>query len=73
MFEDVDFNSTEAGHGVKFVISGVNWIMCRPSVDDYNDSISRLMQGMREKGVCVCVCACVRACVCVTHMRAYTW
>lgn len=61
MFEDVDFSSTEAGHGVKFVISGVNWTMFRPDVDDYNTSISRLMQGMKDKGVHVCayVCACV--------------
>lgn len=51
MFEDVDLNETDVSRGVKFVISGVNWTMCRPNVDDYNYAISRLMQGMRDKGV----------------------
>lgn len=51
MFEDVDLNETEVSRGVKFVISGVNWTMCRPNVDDYNHAISRLMQGMRDRGV----------------------
>lgn len=50
MFEDVDFSTNELARGVKFVISGVNWTMCRPGVDDYNSSISKLMQGMKEKG-----------------------
>ena len=35
MFEDVDFSTNELARGVKFVISGVNWTMCRPGVDDY--------------------------------------
>ena len=50
MFEDVDFSTNELARGVKFVISGVNWTMCRPGVDDYNSAISKLMQGMKEKG-----------------------
>ena len=47
MYEDVDF---ESAAGVKFVISGVNWTMCRPGVDEYDDALSKLMQGMRVKG-----------------------
>ena len=50
MFEDVDFSTNELARGVKFVISGVNWTMCRPGVDDYNSAISKLMQGMKERG-----------------------
>ena len=50
MLEDVDFSTNELARGVKFVISGVNWTMCRPGVDDYNSAISKLMQGMKEKG-----------------------
>ena len=50
MFEDVDFNASEQARGVKFVISGLNWTMCRPRVDDYNSAVSRLMRGVREKG-----------------------
>lgn len=50
MYEDVDFNNVDGGLGVKFVISSVNWTMCRPGVDDYNNSMSKLMQGMREEG-----------------------
>ena len=50
VFEDVSLEESEAGRGVKFVISGVNWTMCRPGVDDYNHAISRLMQGMKDRG-----------------------
>ena len=50
MFEDIDFDASESGQGVKFVISAVNWTMCRSGVDDYNNSISRLMIGMKAKG-----------------------
>ena len=59
MFEDIDFSISEAGPGIKFVVSSVNWTMCRPGVDDYNNSISRLIQSLKEKGVCVCACVCV--------------
>ena len=51
MFEDVDFSTNELARGVKFVISDVNWTMCRLSVDDYNSAISKLNQGMKEKGI----------------------
>lgn len=37
--------------GVKFVISGINWTMCRPGVDDYSLSIEKLVDSMREKGI----------------------
>ena len=67
MYENVNFSSSETGRdeyvsetgrGVKFVISSINWAMCRPSVDRYDESLRRLMQGMRGKGVCRW-CACV--------------
>ena len=50
VFEDVEFSDTETGRGVKFVISSINWTMCRPGVDDYSSSIQKLVQGMKEKG-----------------------
>ena len=50
MFEDIDFDASDSGHGVKFVISSVNWTMCRSGVDDYNDSFSKLIAGMKAKG-----------------------
>lgn len=50
MFEDVNFEASESGQGVKFVTSAVNWTMCRPGVDDYNDSMSKLITAMRAKG-----------------------
>ena len=36
--------------GVKFVISGINWTMCRPGIDDYAMSLEKLIVSMREKG-----------------------
>ena len=51
MFEDVDFDTDQTAQGVKFTISGINWTMCRPDKDDYNTSISRLIQDMRNKGM----------------------
>lgn len=50
MFEDVDFDQNETSKGVKFTISSINWTMCRPGQDDYNSSVSRLIQHLREKG-----------------------
>ena len=53
MYEDVDFDSTDAGKGIKFVISSINWTMFRPRRDDYDKSLRVLVQGMREKGKCM--------------------
>ena len=50
MFEDVDFGATSTAKGVKYIISGINWTMFRPKIDDYNVSLSRLCQGLREQG-----------------------
>lgn len=50
MFENVDFDASESGQGVKFTTSGVNWTMCRLGQDDYNYSISRLITAMKAKG-----------------------
>lgn len=51
IFEDLDFEATEFGPGVKFVISAVNWTMCRPRLDDYNLNISKLIMGLKAKGL----------------------
>jgi DNA-binding beta-propeller fold protein YncE len=51
MFEDVDFSLSESAKGVKFVISGINWTMCRPGVDDYTISLEKLIASMRDKGI----------------------
>jgi len=50
MFEDVNFDLNETSRGVKFTISSINWTMCRPQQDDYNTSVSNLVQHLREKG-----------------------
>ena len=50
MFEEVDFDASESGQGVKFTTSGVNWTMCRPGVDDYDVSMTKLISAMRAKG-----------------------
>ena len=50
IFEEVDFNSSSTAKGVKYIISGINWTMFRPNVDDYHTSLARLYQGMREQG-----------------------
>ena len=48
--EDVDLSANELTRGVKFIISGVNWTMFRSGVEDYNNSLEKLIQGMNEKG-----------------------
>lgn len=50
MFEDVDFDKDQTTQGVKFTISSINWTMCRPDKDDYNNSVSRLIQDLKAKG-----------------------
>lgn len=50
MYEDVDFDKDQGAQGVKFTISSINWTMCRPDKDDYNTSISRLIQHLKEQG-----------------------
>ena len=40
----------KTSQGVKFTISSINWTMCREGRDDYNSSISRLIQDMKERG-----------------------
>ena len=47
LLEDVDFGASETARGVKYVISGINWTMFRPRVDDYATSLGRLVQGLR--------------------------
>lgn len=50
--EDIDLNASETGQGIKYVVSSVNWTMCRQGVDDYNLSISKLVNAMKLKGTC---------------------
>ena len=49
MYEDVDFVSTEAGRALKFIVSGINWTMFRPGMDDYNSSLQKIVQGMNQR------------------------
>ena len=55
LYEDVDFSS-EAGKRIQLVIGGIQYIKCRPNLDDCSDSVYWLMQSLKKKGVCVCVC-----------------
>ena len=50
IFEDVDFSLSQKSKGVKYVISGINWTMFRPNVDNYQFSLSKLIEGMKESG-----------------------
>ena len=43
----VDLSGSETGRAVKFIVSGINWTMFRPALDDYNDSMQKLIKGMR--------------------------
>ena len=46
IYEEVDFAASDKGRGVKLEISGINWTMFRPRVDDYEESLDKLMQGL---------------------------
>eukprot|EP00656_Telonema_subtile_P039771 TRINITY_DN44853_c0_g1_i2.p1 TRINITY_DN44853_c0_g1~~TRINITY_DN44853_c0_g1_i2.p1 ORF type:complete len:365 (+),score=78.54 TRINITY_DN44853_c0_g1_i2:136-1230(+) len=66
IFEDVNFEACESAQGVKFVISGTNWTMCRPGMDDYEESLQKLLLALRKEGLGKVVedpaaaeCACV--------------
>eukprot|EP00117_Sycon_ciliatum_P024546 scpid10559/ scgid4377/ Lethal(3)malignant brain tumor-like protein 1; L(3)mbt protein homolog; L3MBTL1 len=47
-FADTDLSSGERARGVKYVISGINWTMFRPNVDDYDMSLEKLKFGLRQ-------------------------
>lgn len=49
--EDVDLSASELSRGVKFIISGINWTMFRSGIEDYNVSLGKLIQGLKERGV----------------------
>ena len=49
MYENVDLASSETGRAVKFIVSGINWTMFRPGVDDYGGSLQKLIEGMKER------------------------
>lgn len=51
ILEDVDFSVSELTRGVKYIISGINWTFFRPKLEDYNVSLTKLVQGLREKGM----------------------
>lgn len=51
IYEEVDFRASDTGMGVKYVISGINWTMFRPRIDDYVTSLCKLVEGLRDKGV----------------------
>ena len=54
--QDVDFGITETSRGVKYVISGINWTMFRPNIDDYNASLTKLIGGLKGNGKYIRTC-----------------
>ena len=52
--DDVDYGASDRGMGVKYVINGINWSMFRPQRDDYIAFLTKLIQGLREKGNIIC-------------------
>lgn len=57
MLEDIIFEASESGQGVKFVISAVNWTLCRIGIDDYEASMVKLITAMKAKGRCCLKCS----------------
>ena len=49
-YAETDLSSSERARGVKYVISGINWTMFRPNVDDYDISLEKLKFGLRQRG-----------------------
>lgn len=50
-YESPDLSATEQARGVKYVISGINWTFFRPGMDVYEESLQKLANGMRSKGL----------------------
>lgn len=48
--EDVDLSASELSRGVKYIIAGINWTFFRSGLEDYTVSLTKLIQGMKEKG-----------------------
>ena len=48
MYEDVNLAGSEAGRGLKFIVSGINWAMFRPGLDEYTESLRKLVGGMKQ-------------------------
>lgn len=49
-YEHPDLSGSEQARGVKYVISGINWTMFRPGVDNYDESLEKLVAGLKSKG-----------------------
>ena len=49
--QQIDFQGTELGRSLKFIITGINWTMFRPGVDDYGESLSKLIKGLKGKSI----------------------
>ena len=47
--EDVDLSVSELARGVKYIISGINWTYFWPGLD-YDMSLKKLVEGMKDKG-----------------------
>ncbi|XP_065844588.1 MBT domain-containing protein 1-like isoform X2 [Oscarella lobularis] len=50
-YEDIDLSTSERARGVKYVVSGINWTMFRPHVDEYNQSLQKLIEGLKAQGL----------------------
>ena len=50
IYDDITtWRHTEAGAGVRYVITPYNWTMFRPSVDNYESSLSKLLEALGTK------------------------
>ena len=50
IFEEVDFDATERGRGVKYALGSINYVQFRSGKDDYDASLQKLTEGLRKKG-----------------------
>ncbi len=52
IFSDADFSLSDSAKGVKFVIGSINWTMLRPGIDDYGQSLEKMIHAIKKiKGI----------------------
>ena len=52
IFSDTDFSLSDSAKGVTFVIGSINWTMLRPGIDDYGQSLEKLICAIKKiKGI----------------------
>ena len=50
IFSNADFSVSDTAKGIKFVIGSINWTMCRPGIDNYGQSVEKMVAAIRKKG-----------------------